>query len=215
MQLLLICWPFCSHSCVLHVCICVCARVCLRTRAHICVTESPSLLKMLFRNDIFPHDSVAFSGTANQGSGAGMSCRDAARRQAATTVCRLISAPYCHFVKSHYPNENGSGKAVTEQGYGWDVCQRHSDFILSALFLNSESWAGGWGEEEQDVARRLLAHSTVWCVTVKVVLVVLFVFSLVMYLDTYLCRRAKIGGMNVSFIWRAGFLSNLAMVVIM
>lgn len=98
---------------------------------------------MMFRNDTLPHDSVAFSRTANQGSSAGMSCRDAARHQAATTVCRLISAPYCHFVKSHYPNENGSGKAVIEHGYGWPACQRHSDFILSALFLNSEIWAGG------------------------------------------------------------------------
>ena len=125
------------------VCVCVsvweCACVC------ICVSESPSSLKMMFRNDTFPHDSVAFSGTANQGSGAGTSCRDAARRQAATPVCRLISPPYCHFVKSHYPNENGSGKAVTEQGYGWAMCQRHSDFIPSTRFLNSKSWAGGWG----------------------------------------------------------------------
>lgn len=123
--------PFLS-SASSSVCVCVCVY------ARICVTESPSLLKMLFRNDTFPHDSVAFSRTANRGSSAGMSCRDAARRQAATTVCRLIAAPYCHFVKSHYPNENGSGKAVTEHGYGWPVCQRHSDFILPALFLNSE-----------------------------------------------------------------------------
>lgn len=100
----------------------------------ICVTELPSLLKMMFQNDMFPHDSVALSGTANQGSGARMSCRDAARCQENTLVCRLISPPYCHFVKSHYPNENGSGKAVTEQGYGWAMCQRHSDFILSSLF---------------------------------------------------------------------------------
>lgn len=103
----------------------------------------------------FPHDSVAFSGTANQASDAGMSCRDAARRQAATTVCRLISAPYCHFVKSHYSNENRSGKAMTVQGYGWAVCQRHSDFIfpcslfeLGELGLGlarrrSRMWPGG------------------------------------------------------------------------
>lgn len=117
----------------------------------ICVTESPPSLKMLSRNDTFPYDSVAFSATANQGSDARMSCCNAARRQAATTVCRLISAPYCHFVKSHYSNENGSGRAVTERGHGWVVCQRDSDFILPALFLNSESWvavrrSGIWPE---------------------------------------------------------------------
>lgn len=120
------------------------ARVCT------CVTESPSLLKMLFRNDTFPHDSVAFSGAANKGSGIGMSCCDVARRQAANTVCRLISAPYCHFVKSHYSNENESGKAVTEHGYGWAVCQRHSDFIFSALFFELKEQGLGGG------ARRLL-----------------------------------------------------------
>lgn len=150
--------PFLFSACLYTVYVCVCVSVCVCV--YICATESPSLQKMMFGNDTFPHDSVAFSGTANQGSGAGMSCRDAARRQAATPVCRLISPPYCHFVKSHYPNENGSGKAVTEQGYGWAMCQRHSDFIPSALFLNSKSWAGGWAEEES-VARRLLAHFTV------------------------------------------------------
>lgn len=105
-----------------------------------CACEKSSLVKKLFRNDTFPHDSVAFSRTANQGSGFGMSCHDAARHQAATKVCRLISAPYCHFVKSHYPNENESGKAVTEHGFRWAVCQKHSHFI-SLLFLNSKSVA--------------------------------------------------------------------------
>lgn len=140
--------PFLSSACPY-----MFVSVCTRTM-HLCVTESPSLLKMLFRNDIFPHDSVAFSGTANQGSGTGMSCRDAARRQAATTVCRLISAPYCHFVKSHYSNENRSRKAMTEQGYEWAVCQRHSDFILSCslfelgeLGLGLGRGGGGCGRE--------------------------------------------------------------------
>lgn len=40
---------------------------------------------------------------------------------------------------------------MTERGHGWVVCQRHSDFILPALFLNSESWvavrrSGIWPE---------------------------------------------------------------------
>lgn len=159
---LLFCWSLCIYfatfqcSCCyadhyvlilvypLSVCMCmwVCLYECVSMWA-ICVTESPPLLKMLSRNDTFPYDSVAFSKAANQGSGTGMSCCDAARRQAATTVCRLISASYCHFVKSHYSNENGSGRAVTEQGHGWVVCQRDSDFILPALFLNSESWVAG------------------------------------------------------------------------
>lgn len=40
---------------------------------------------------------------------------------------------------------------MTERGHGWVVCQRHSEFILPALFLNSESWvavrrSGIWPE---------------------------------------------------------------------
>lgn len=139
---LLPCWSFYSHPCLSSICLYVYASASVCACVQFVWQESPPFLKMLSRNDTFPYDSVAFSATANQGSGAGMSCRDAARRQAATMVCRLISALYCHFVKSHYSNENGSGKAVTEQGHGWVVCQRHSDFILPALFLNSESWVG-------------------------------------------------------------------------
>lgn len=141
---LLPCWSFCSHPCLPSIClyVCVCKCECVCACVQFVWQESPPLLKMLSRNDTFPYDSVAFSATANQGSGAGVSCRDAARRQAATTVCRLISALYCHFVKSHYSNENGSGKAVTEKGHGWVVCQRHSDLILPALFLNCENRVG-------------------------------------------------------------------------
>lgn len=117
-----------------------------------CVCVSPSLVKMLFRNDMFPHDSAAFSRSATQGSGTGMSCRHAARHQAATAVCRLVSAPYCLFVKSHYPNENERRKAATEHGFRWAACQRHSDFIFSPLSLNSEC-----GEALAEHARCLLA----------------------------------------------------------
>lgn len=104
MQLLFICWPLCFHFCLL--------LVGIHVYVHISVTESPSLPKMLFRNDTFRYDSVALSRTAYQGSGIGMRC------QAATSVCCLVSTPYCHFVTSHYPNEKGSRKAVTEHGYG-------------------------------------------------------------------------------------------------
>lgn len=33
---------------------------------YVWMTESPSLQEMMFGNDTFPHDSVAFSGAANQ-----------------------------------------------------------------------------------------------------------------------------------------------------
>lgn len=117
-----------------------------------CVRESPSLVKMLFRNDVFPHDSAALSRTASRGSGMAMSCQDAARHRAATAVCRLISAPYRHFVKSHYPNENESRKAAAEHGFRWAVCQRHSDFLFSPLSLK----CGKALAEEH--ARSFLAH---------------------------------------------------------
>lgn len=110
---------------------------------------------MLLRNDTFSHDSAAFSRGANQGSGIGRSCHDAARHQAATAVCRLISAPFCHFVKSHYPNENESGKAVTEHGFRWAARQRHSDFIFSPRSLNFEECGKALAEEH---ARCFLAH---------------------------------------------------------
>lgn len=147
MLLLLTCWPSFFRCYLLLVCICVCVCV--------CVTESPSLWEMMFGNDTFPHDSVAFSGTANQGSGAGMSCRDAARRQAATPVCRLISPPYCHFVKSHYPNENRSGKAVTEQGYGWAMCQKCSDIIPFPSLFELKRLGRGLGRGGEGCSQEL------------------------------------------------------------
>lgn len=100
----------------------------------------------MFGNDTFPYDSVAFGGTANQRSSVQIRCRDSARRQAATPVCRLISPSFCHFVKSHYPNENRSGKAVTEHGYRWATCQKHSDFILLLSFW-TQGGEPGVGEE--------------------------------------------------------------------
>lgn len=74
---------------------------------------------------------------------------------------------------------------MTEHGYRWAMCQKHSDFIPPALFLNSKScWAGGWGDEKMSVAKSLLAHFAVRCVTVKVVVDVILFFS-VIYLVTY------------------------------
>lgn len=154
-QLLLICCPFRSHSCLLLACV----RLCLWVRTHAFVWQSHHhCLRCCSEMTFFPHDSVAFSRTANQGSGTGMSCRDAARHQAATTVCRLISAPYCHFVKSHYSNENRSGKAMTEQGYGWAVCQRQSDFIFPcSLFELRELGLGGGGRGRVGCGREVVA----------------------------------------------------------
>ena len=129
---------------LLWVCVCVCVRA------------KSSFVKM-FGNDMFPHDSVAFSTTANHRSGFGMSCHDAARHQAATKVCRLIAAPYCHFVKSHYPNENESGKAVTEHGFRWAMCQRQSDFT-SLLFLFTQKLWQGLGKGTRTLVFGILVH---------------------------------------------------------
>lgn len=83
---------------------------------------------------------------------------------------------------------------MTEHGYRWAICQKHSDFIPSALFLNSKGcWAGGWGEEKMSVAKSLLPHFALRCVTVKVVVDVILFSALYIYSHIKLCQGGTTG----------------------
>ncbi len=46
------------------------------------------------------------------------------RRGHASSVTLTTESTFCcHFVASHYPNENTTGRKVTQNGHGWAACQ--------------------------------------------------------------------------------------------
>lgn len=60
------------------------------------------------------------------------------RRGHASSVTLTTESTFCcHFVASHYPNENTTGRKVTQNGHGWAACQNSFTlfFFFSFLFL--------------------------------------------------------------------------------
>ena len=107
--------PFIPAFCLsLHVCVCVCicVCVCLHHWLRICLEKTYFLTTQQDRQSGILHRNES-------------QCRETSSSQ--SSLSPHPPSLLCHFVKSHYPNENRSGKAVTEQRYGWAMCQKLSD----------------------------------------------------------------------------------------
>lgn len=52
------------------------------------------------------------------------------RGHASSVTLTTESTFCCHFVASHYPNENMTGRNVTQNGHGWTACQNSFTFLF-------------------------------------------------------------------------------------
>lgn len=52
------------------------------------------------------------------------------RGHASSVTLTTESIFCCHFVASHYPNENMTGRNVTQNGHGWAACQNSFTFLF-------------------------------------------------------------------------------------
>lgn len=52
------------------------------------------------------------------------------RGHASSVTLTTESTFCCHFVASHYPNENMTGRNVTQNGHGWAACQNSFTFLF-------------------------------------------------------------------------------------
>lgn len=59
---------------------------------------------------------------------------------ASSAALTTESTSCCHFVASHYSNENTTGRKVTQNGHGWATCQ--NSFSLSFLRMEAKGLCG-------------------------------------------------------------------------